>query len=65
MCQVTLGVLSHSEDALGWADTGASADARRNLLYSRASLISDALSDESSYLSFSSCSRSLTIRIFP
>lgn len=65
MCQVTLGVLSHSEDTLDWADTGASEDAHRNLLYSRAALISDALGDESSYLSFSSCSRSLTIKIFP
>ena len=53
ICQVTLGVLNHSEDMLGWADPGAITAAHRSLLYSISALISDALNDVASYLSFS------------
>lgn len=53
ICQVSLGVLNHSKDMLGWADPGAIAAAHRSLLYSISALISDALNDVASYLSFS------------
>lgn len=53
ICQVTLGVLNHNEDMLGWVDTGAIAAAHRSLLYSISALISGALEDMASCLSFS------------
>jgi len=51
ICQVTLGVLNHSEDMLGWAAPAAIAAAHTTLLYSRSSLVSDALNDVASHLS--------------
>lgn len=53
ICWVTLDVPNHSRDMLGWADPGAITAAHRSLLYSVSALISDALNDVASYLSFS------------